>query len=51
MKKTIIATLMALMCAVTFAQNAESDFTIDANGVITKYNGLDEAVVIVISLK
>ena len=46
MKKTIIATLMALMCAVTFAQNAASDFTIDAAGVITKYNGWDAAVVI-----
>jgi hypothetical protein len=46
MKKTIIATLMALMCAVTFAQNAAGDFTIDAAGVITKYNGWDTAVVI-----
>jgi hypothetical protein len=46
MKKIIIATIMALMCAVTFAQNAASDFTIDAGGVITKYNGWDAAVVI-----
>jgi len=46
MKRTIIATLMALMCAVTFAQNAASDFTIGADGVITKYNGWDAAVVI-----
>jgi hypothetical protein len=46
MKKTIIATIMALMCAVTFAQNAESDFVVNANGVITRYNGWDTAVVI-----
>jgi hypothetical protein len=46
MKKTIIAAIMAFMCAVTFAQNAASDFIIDANGVITKYNGWDAAVVI-----
>jgi hypothetical protein len=46
MKKTIIATIMAIMCAITFAQNAASDFTIGAGGVITKYNGWDAAVVI-----
>jgi hypothetical protein len=46
MKKTIIATIMALMCAVAFAQNAASDFEINPDGTITKYVGWDAAVVI-----
>jgi hypothetical protein len=46
MKKSIIATLITFICAALFAQNAASDFTIDINGVITKYNGWDTAVVI-----
>jgi hypothetical protein len=46
MKKSIIAVFMTVMCAVAFAQNAESDFTINSNGAITKYEGWDTAVVI-----
>jgi len=46
MKKTVIAVFMTLMCAVAFAQNTASDFEINANGTITKYNGWGATVVI-----
>ena len=46
MKKSIIAVFMMVMCAVAFAQNAASDFEINANGTITKYKGWDTTVVI-----
>jgi hypothetical protein len=46
MKKSIIAVFMTLMCAVVFAQNAASDFEINAAGTITKYKGWGTTVVI-----
>ena len=46
MKKTLTAILLCTaLCVTTFAQNA-SDFTVDANGVITNYSGFDTVVVI-----
>ena len=46
MKKTLIALMLyTLLCAAVFAQK-ESDFTIDANGRITAFNGWDTAIVI-----
>jgi hypothetical protein len=44
--KSIIAVFMIFLCAVLFAQNNENDFTVDANGTITRYNGWDSNVVI-----
>jgi len=46
MKKRIIAVCMAVLSAVAFAQNTASEFAIDANGVITKYEGWAFEVVI-----
>jgi hypothetical protein len=47
MKKILMAVMLLLiaLCGTAFAQNA-SDFTVDANGVITKYIGFDTVVVI-----
>jgi len=46
MKKIIPAVLLLMtLCGTAFTQNA-SDFTVDANGVITKYTGFDTVVVI-----
>jgi hypothetical protein len=41
MKKILTVVLLwTALCGTAFSQNA-SDFTVDANGVITKYNGFD----------
>ena len=38
--------MVSVACAVAFAQNVASDFKIDPNGTITKYEGWGTAVVI-----
>jgi hypothetical protein len=45
-KQTLVCGLLAVLCATLFAQNAASDFEIDANGTITKYVGWGTTVVI-----
>lgn len=46
MKKIVtVMLLLAALCGTAFSQNA-GDFVVDANGVITKYNGFDTNVVI-----
>jgi len=41
----LVFVLMAVLCGTAFSQNA-SDFTVDAQGVITKYSGFDTVIVI-----
>ena len=41
-----IVLMVSVACAAIFAQNAASDFEINANGTITKYKGWDTTVVI-----
>jgi len=46
MKKNIIAVYMAVLSVIAFAQSAGSDFIIDKDGIITKYDGFDTVLVI-----
>lgn len=51
MKKVFILILFTVYSLSLFAQNAESDFTIDENGIITKYEGWGTEVVIPARIK